>query len=192
MAQAHFFYRRHPLADQFRLFHFERIWYSKSQAALGRFSHGIDNYLGGVSQNRRPPTTDVIDVFIPVDIPNLRPFRTLNEKSVCAHMTKCTHWGVYAAWDTFQRGTKQLCRTKGQRDKTSNVQRRTSNAELHTFDTLRCRVSLSPAQWRGSQDGRSGSAKPLFAGSIPAPASSNSFTGIYGHINALALSQGRR
>src|SRR5437667_9880401 len=98
---AHFFDRRHPLADQFRHFHFERIWYAKSQATRGCFSHCIDNYLWGVSQNRRAPTTDVIDVFIPVHIPNLRALRTLNKKWVFAHMTKCTHWGDYPPRDTF-------------------------------------------------------------------------------------------
>src|ERR1700738_4056475 len=84
----HFLDRRHPIADEFRHLHFERIWSSKTQAARGRVPHRIDNYFRRVTENRRSSTADIVDVFISIDIVDARAFRALNEERLAADIAK--------------------------------------------------------------------------------------------------------
>ncbi len=88
----HFLDRRHPVANQFRQFHFKRIWNSKAQATRGGFAHCIHNDFWRMAENRRPPTADVIDVFISIDIPNPRTFRARDEERLAANIAKCADW----------------------------------------------------------------------------------------------------
>src|SRR6266513_3370474 len=62
--------RWHPLADQFRQFHFERVRNSKTQSARGRIPHVVDHNFRGVTENSRTPTPDVIDEFPSIDVPD--------------------------------------------------------------------------------------------------------------------------
>src|SRR5438128_12576836 len=105
---SHFFDRRHPAADQFRHLDFERIWDSKAQATLGSFAHSVDNYLGSMSQNRRAPTADIVDIFVPIDIPNFSATRTFDEKRFSSNVSKCAHGRVYAARNAFLRCGEKL------------------------------------------------------------------------------------
>src|SRR5438034_11445557 len=67
---------------------------------------GIDNYGRCMSQNRRTPAADVIDVFVAIDIPNLRTFRALDKKWLGIDVAKCAHWRVYTAGNVLLRGMK--------------------------------------------------------------------------------------
>src|SRR2546421_6265535 len=87
----HFFDRRHPLTDQFRQFHFERIRNSKTQAARGRLAHRIDYHLRRMPKDRRSPTADVIDVFVSIDIPNLRSLSACDEEWLAIDVAKRAH-----------------------------------------------------------------------------------------------------
>src|SRR5207248_4422235 len=60
------------VTDQLRYFDFERIWNSKTQSARRGFADCINNNLRRVTENRWTPTADVIDVFLSIDVPNLR------------------------------------------------------------------------------------------------------------------------
>src|SRR5438132_6443683 len=70
----HFLDRRHPVADQLRHFHLERIWNSKAQATRTRLAHRVHNDFWCMTENRRSPTPDVIDVLLSIDIPNFCAF----------------------------------------------------------------------------------------------------------------------
>src|SRR4029434_7668121 len=63
-----------------------------------------------MTQNRRSPTADIIDVFISIEVPNPGAFRTFDEKWFGADMTKCAHGRVYAPRNAFLRGMKQVGR----------------------------------------------------------------------------------
>src|SRR6202022_3342604 len=52
---AHFFDRRHPLADELGHFYFERIRNSETKTAPRRIAHGIDNYFRRVPEGGLSP-----------------------------------------------------------------------------------------------------------------------------------------
>src|SRR5438552_11306986 len=104
----HFLDGRHPVADQLRHFHFQRIRNSKTHAAGGGLAHGIDNDPWRVTENRRPPAADVVDVFISIDISNLRAFYALDEKRCAADIAKRAHRGVYSAGNSLARSREKL------------------------------------------------------------------------------------
>jgi len=59
-----------------------------------------------MTEDRRAPTADVIDVFISIDIPNLRAFSARNEKRLTANIAKRTHWRVNARGNILLRSAK--------------------------------------------------------------------------------------
>src|SRR4051812_26480706 len=59
-----------PAADQLRHFDFKRIRDPEADAALGGGANRVDDHCGRMTQDRRAPGADVIDVFVAVDIPN--------------------------------------------------------------------------------------------------------------------------
>ena len=48
-------------------------------------------------EDRRPPCADVVDQFVPVQIPDVRAFRPLDEERLSAHAAKGAHGGIDAA-----------------------------------------------------------------------------------------------
>src|SRR5438477_1283347 len=108
---SHFLNRRHPLADQFRQFDFERIWHSETETARGHSAHRIDDYFWSVTENRGAPTSDVVDAFISIDIPNFRAGCTLNKKRLAADAAKCAHWRINASRNAFSSSGEEFKRT---------------------------------------------------------------------------------
>ena len=102
----HFFDGRHPITDQFRHFHFQRVRNSETHAAGGGLAHGSDNDLWRMTENRRPPAADVVNVFSSIDIPNLRAFCALNEKRCAADIAKRAHGRIHPAGDALLRRGK--------------------------------------------------------------------------------------
>src|SRR6266851_4902107 len=125
------FDRGNPLADEFRHFNFEWIWNAKAHTARGGFAQGVNHHRRRVSQNCRAPCSDVIDVLIAIDIPDVCTFCTADKKWFATDGTKCAHGRIDAAWNTFLRFRKKLLRTSGHKPgfRTSNIQHRTSNVE---------------------------------------------------------------
>src|SRR2546423_15685097 len=78
----HFFDRGHPGADQLCHLDFEWVGNSKTHALSGRRADSIDHHLGRVTEDRRPPRADVIDVFVRINIPDLGALRAINKKWV--------------------------------------------------------------------------------------------------------------
>ena len=71
----------------------------------------VDYDFWRVSQNRRSPTADIIDVFISIHIPDSRPFPAIDEKRFAVYVAKCAHRRVYAAGNAFLCASKQFGRT---------------------------------------------------------------------------------
>ena len=106
----HFLDRRHPTADQFRHFHFERIRNSEAQSARRSIANRFDHDFRRVTENRRAPAPDVIDVFVSIDIPNPRAVRALNEKRLTADIAKCAHRRINAAGNAFLRAREKFAK----------------------------------------------------------------------------------
>ena len=104
----HFLDRRHPLADQFRHFHFERIRNSKAQPARGSVAHGVHDHFRRMPENRRPPAPDVIEIFISIEIPNFRAFCTRDKERFATNVTKRAHGRIHPAGNPFAGARKKL------------------------------------------------------------------------------------
>ena len=104
----HFFDRWHPFADQFGHFHLEWIWNSKTDTAGRCFANRIDNYARRMTQNRRAPRSDVIDVLVAIDVPNLCAFSALDKERLAIQSAKCAHGGIYTTGNSLLRGSEKL------------------------------------------------------------------------------------
>src|SRR5207302_4043346 len=109
---SNFFDRGHPPANEFRHFHFERIRNSEAEAAPCRLADSIDNYFWSMTEDRRPPTADVVDVFFPINVPNLRAFGTRDEERFAFYVAKRADRRVYAARNQLLRLREKLRRTR--------------------------------------------------------------------------------
>ena len=78
----HLFNRRHPAADQFRHLHFEWIGNAEADAARRRFADRVDHDRRRMTENRRAPGADVIDVFVPIDVPDFCALQRARRKTV--------------------------------------------------------------------------------------------------------------
>src|SRR5438552_16966482 len=74
----YFFNRRHPSADQLGHFHFERIRNTEANASLRLIVDSANDNWGCVSENGRPPASDVLDQPNTIASPNARAFRARN------------------------------------------------------------------------------------------------------------------
>ena len=103
-----FFDRRNPLADQLRHLDFERIWNAETNAARGRRADRIDDDSRSVTEDRRAPGPDVVDVFISIDVPDPRAFCALDKERFSLQAAKSAHGRIHAARDLFSRGGKEI------------------------------------------------------------------------------------
>jgi hypothetical protein len=60
----------------------------------------------------RAPCADIIDVFLPIDVPNARAFRTIDEERFAANGSKGAHRRVDAAGNHSLRERKQIMRAR--------------------------------------------------------------------------------
>ena len=59
-------------------------------------------------QNRWPPRAHVVHVFVPVHIPDVRPFSFIDKKRLAAHRTKSAHRRVYTSRNELEGFGKEL------------------------------------------------------------------------------------
>jgi hypothetical protein len=105
---AHLFDRGHPAADKLGHFDFERVRNAEAEpTSRGRGDSLYDN-RGGVPENRGAPRADIIDVFVPVDIPNPRAFGPIDEKGVAIQPAKGADRRINAARDAPQGSSEKL------------------------------------------------------------------------------------
>src|SRR5262249_26540811 len=158
--------RGHPATDQLCHFHFKRIRDAKTNPPLRCIAHRANDFWMRVSNNRRPPTTDIVDQLTTIDCPNVRPLSAIGKKRFATHAPKRPYRRVHATGNSFLRASKKFCgaaaHSKAFAPEPIYRHRPLIQAPQHRYCPL--------ANWRGSQVVRSRSAKPLFAGSIPAPA----------------------
>ncbi|MEY2547418.1 MAG: hypothetical protein QOG48_2535, partial [Verrucomicrobiota bacterium] len=103
-----FFDRRHPIANKLRELDFEWIGNSETQSARRDISHKIDNYIRRVTENGRAPAPDVIDVFIPIDVPDARAFCAIDEEWFAADVAKRADGRVHAAGNYLLRSGEKF------------------------------------------------------------------------------------
>src|SRR5437016_4968890 len=57
------------LAHQLRESNFTWVWRAEARTVPRRFLHGANDLRMRVAQNHRPPRAHVVDVLVPVDVP---------------------------------------------------------------------------------------------------------------------------
>src|SRR6185436_7876335 len=110
--------------------HFQRIRNSEADPPARGLADRLDHHLWRVPENRRPPSADVIDVFLALDIPYPAPGGSIDKEWITSHPAKRAHGRVHAARNASAGAGKKLSRSRGHRAEGStfklNLQRRTS------------------------------------------------------------------
>ena len=109
---ADFSHRGHPRADQLRHFHFERIRNAIAQSASRRRAHRIDHDARGVTEDGRTPSADVVDVFVPVDIPDPCSFRAIHKERLTPDPAESAHRRIDAARNAGTRRGEEFVRAR--------------------------------------------------------------------------------
>src|ERR1700733_5944336 len=68
---SHLLHRWHPAADKFCHLDFERIRNPKAEPVGCRFLHRFHHDLRRMPQNGRSPGSNKVDIFAPIDIPEV-------------------------------------------------------------------------------------------------------------------------
>ena len=105
---AHLFDRWHPIADQLRHLHFQRVRNPEAQTACRRGAHGINDNLWPVPEKRRSPAADKIDVLVSIDIPNSRTLSASDKEWFGPNVAKRADRRVHAAGDMFLSAMEQF------------------------------------------------------------------------------------
>ena len=98
---------RHDFGDFFGDDDFAFGGRAERQTAQRRFAHGFDDFGVRMSDNRRPPRTDVIGVACAVFVPNIRAFGFFDEARHAADAAECADGGIHAAGDDGFGAVKQ-------------------------------------------------------------------------------------
>ena len=80
-----------------------------------------------MTENGRAPAADVIDVFVAIDIPDVRALGAFDKKRFAADAAKRAHRRIHAAGNALCARRKEFGRMRGQSK--GNVQRPTSNVQ---------------------------------------------------------------
>jgi hypothetical protein len=72
---------------------------------------GIKDYRMPVTENKRSPGADVIDVFVPVDIEDVRSLAACDEGRSTAYTAISSYGRVHAAWDRKPGAFEELLRS---------------------------------------------------------------------------------
>ena len=95
----HHVHGRHQFGNQLRHFHFHLGRRTEAQAALRGFDDRVTNGGMVMSENHRPPGTDIIDIGFAIDIIQIRAVSTFNKQRRAAHAGKGAYWRVHATGD---------------------------------------------------------------------------------------------
>src|SRR5262245_22876389 len=85
-----------------------------------------------MTENGRTPCADVVDIFFPINVPNVGPLSTINEKWLATETSEGAYRGVDAARNTTE-GTREELRRKIAHYLTFNIQRSMFNVQRSTF-----------------------------------------------------------
>src|SRR5262245_21038750 len=88
---SHLFNRGNPAADQLGHFHFKWIWNSKTDSMPGCLTDCIDHYLWRMTEDRRSPSADIIDVFLPLDVANAGAGSAVDKERLATYSAKSAH-----------------------------------------------------------------------------------------------------
>lgn len=127
IAHPDFFYRRHPFTNRASHFHFEQIRDAKRNAALRHLVNRVGDRDRRVTQDVRPPRSDVVDVMLAIDVFDPRTRGTADEKRLATHISECTDGRIHAARNNLLGCSKHFL---GER--ALHVHGRTMNEELQT------------------------------------------------------------
>ena len=83
--------------DQFCKFSFEKCRCTVACAPRYRFLKRLDNLRMCMTDDHRSPRSNIVNVFISVNIIDLRPLSTRNKGRVSAHIGKGTNGAVHSA-----------------------------------------------------------------------------------------------
>ena len=72
------------------------------------FGNGLDNLRVRMAQNQRSPRTNVIDVLVPIGVPQARAGCSINHDWFAAHGAKRAHRTVHAANEHVSRASEYL------------------------------------------------------------------------------------
>jgi ATPase subunit of ABC transporter with duplicated ATPase domains len=107
---AHHFDRGKALVNGFGEPHFELGRRTERQAACRSLLHGVYDFWICVSEDRRPPGTNVIDVFAPSYGDDPAPVRSFDEDWMPPDRAKCTHRAIYSSRKQSLRPSQNLIR----------------------------------------------------------------------------------
>ena len=94
---ANFLDRGDPLADDLGHFHLEGVGDSKGEAILGDLVYGVSQNGRGVTQNGRPPGSDVVNQATTIDILNPASLGSSDKEGISVDVTEGPDGGVYSA-----------------------------------------------------------------------------------------------
>src|SRR5258705_4060546 len=110
IAHANFLDAWHERTDKLCHRDFEWIRNSKTRAVLRSVLNCLYDFRMRMAENRGAPGSDVVDIIIAVNVPDVCPFGFVDEKWLPSDSSKCAHRRVNAARNVFQRFTKKLVR----------------------------------------------------------------------------------
>ena len=100
---AHFLDAGDPFANRLRHFDLIRIRNAEADSMVRRLFDRADHDLRGMTQDRRPPRADVINILVAIDVPDAGARGMVHEKRFPPHPTECPHRRVHPAGDRLQR-----------------------------------------------------------------------------------------
>jgi hypothetical protein len=59
------------------------------------FSYGFDDYGWSVTQNEWPPTVEVLDVALAIEVNEVWSLASINDKGLSSNGPPRTNWGIY-------------------------------------------------------------------------------------------------
>src|SRR5215831_11046752 len=80
IAHAYFLDARHERTNQLRHRDFEWIGNPKTRAVLGGVLDRLDDFRMRMAEDRRAPGSDVVNIIIAINVPNVRSFGFVDEK----------------------------------------------------------------------------------------------------------------
>lgn len=158
VAHPDFFHRRHPFTNRASHLDFEKIWDAKRNAALGHLVNRVGDGDRRVTQNVRPPRSDVVDVVLAIDILDPATRGATDEKWLTTHISKCTDRRIHAARDHLLGGSEHFlgertlrihARTMNEELQTSNREAQEMSEKMRPIHFDRMPVGLVPKKFRG-------------------------------------------
>ena len=97
----------HHAADGLGHLDLKGIRDSEAGAVFGGRGDRIDHDLRGVTEDRRSPGTDKVDVIAPIDIGDGAPLGLVDEEGLTTHTTESADGGIHAAGNSAERPIPQ-------------------------------------------------------------------------------------